>query len=125
MYEILYLIITVLLLTICLFLADKLIGDKPDSMGGGYFLKALITAIVIIALIIGVGAVVGALGILGISGIAPILGFVLAAYAVKMLLLASSTYERAVWVTLVAYIFVFMINYLAQVIGHITLIQYI
>lgn len=122
--QLLFLVITLLILTIVLFLADKLIGDKPSKLDGGYFVKALITAVVIIVIIIGVGAVIGAVDVLGIGQIVPILAFVLSCYAIKMLLLSSSSFEKATWVGLVAWLFIYIINYLTNELFNADLLQY-
>ena len=115
-------VISILLLAIILFLADKLIGDKPDKLTGGYLLKAILTALVIIVVIIGVSYVVSQVDILGIGRITTILAFVLSCYVIKFLLLNRSGFETAVWVGVITWLFVYILNYLAETLFHQSLI---
>ena len=125
--EILLLVITVLLISLSLFIADKLIGDKPDSIGGGYLLKAIFTAIIIIVLIIGTTAVLGVLSNIlpALAQIAPILAFVMGAYAVKFFLLKESSFEKAVWVTLTTWLMIYIIDFVSATLGGPDLVQFI
>ncbi|MHA2502406.1 MAG: hypothetical protein ACXAE3_06045 [Candidatus Kariarchaeaceae archaeon] len=125
--QILILVITVLLISLSLFFADKLIGDKPDSLGGGYFVKAVITSIVIIVLIIGTSAVVGVLASIlpPLGQIAPILAFVMGAYAVKYFLLKQSSFEKSVWVALITWVIIYIIDYVSALLGGPDLVQFI
>ncbi|MCE7736009.1 MAG: hypothetical protein GPJ54_14095 [Candidatus Heimdallarchaeota archaeon] len=123
--QILILVIAVLLLALFLFFGDKILGNKPVKLTSGYFIKAMITAVVIFALIIGVSAVISEINVLGIGRILTILTFVISAYAIKIILMDDATYERAVWVGVVAWTLVYIADYLAQEIGNTELIPYI
>jgi hypothetical protein len=124
---ILLLIITVLLIAIFLFVGDKLLGTKEGKLDGSYFLKALLTAVVIILLIIAAGAVIGFLSqfIPGIGPIVTILGFILATYAVKMLLMKHGVLDKAIWVTFIAYLLVYIVNGIAVQLGQQPIILFI
>ena len=111
--ELLFLIITVLLLALCLFIGDKLLGNRGVHFTKSYYLNAIITAIVIVLIIIAASAVVGYINVLGIGQILPILSFVLAVYAIKSLLMKGATYERSTWVGLITWTMAYVINYIA------------
>lgn len=113
LYTFLIFTISVLLIALCLYIADKLVGTKPYKLTSGYYIKAIITAIIIIVLIIAVGVVLGYVGILGIDRIATILAFVLSCYAIKILLMDTNDYEKAVWVGVITWILIYVINYLS------------
>lgn len=109
----LIIIVTVLLLALCLFVGDKLLGNRGVQLTKGYYLNAIITAIVIVIIIIAASAVVGFIDILGIGQIIPILSFVLAVYAIKALLMKGATYERSTWVGIITWTMAYVINYIA------------
>ncbi|OLS28745.1 MAG: hypothetical protein HeimC2_04750 [Candidatus Heimdallarchaeota archaeon LC_2] len=128
--QILILVIGVLLLALFLFIGDKLFGNKPVKLSSSYYLTAIITAVVIFAIIIGVSAAVGELDSstqVGIGNIVTILSFVISCYAIKIILMDSATYERAVWVGVVAWTLVYVADYIAREIsnGDTELIPYI
>ncbi len=126
--QILILVIAVLLLALFLFFGDKILGNKPVKLTSGYFIKAIITAVVIFALIIGVSAIFGEIDStiqLGIGRILTILTFVISVYAIKIILMDDATYERAVWVGVIAWTMVYVADYIAQEIGNQELIPYI
>ncbi len=118
--------ITLILLALFLFVGEKVFGNRTVRLTGGYFLTALVVAIVIVILIIVAGAVAGFLGSLipGAGAIAQILGFVLSAYAVKSILMKSATYERAVWVTLVAFFFIYIVEGITTTLFDVSIIVY-
>ncbi len=122
--DVILLVITVLLIALFLFVGDKLVGSKNVKLTSSYYLRALITAIVIILLIIGVSAVIGAVNVLGIGNIIPILAFVVSCYAIKMLLMSSTSYERSVWVGIITWILIYIVDYIFGLFG-LDLIQYI
>ncbi len=124
--DIVFLIITVLLLAIFLFIGDKLFGNRKIELSISYYLNALVTAIVIIALIIGISAVISAIDVLGIGQIVPILAFVAACYAIKGILMTGATYERSVWVGVIAWLLVYVCNYISNdMFGTRDLVEYI
>ena len=110
--QIVLLIITVLLLALFLFVGDKLVGNKNVHLTSGYYINALITAAIIIVVIIATGIVVGFVDFFGIGQILPILAFILATFVTKMFLVKGN-YERAMWVTLIAWILVYVVEYVA------------
>lgn len=107
--------LTLIFLSIALFLGEKIFGNRTVNFSGSYFLKALFVSFVILILMIASFAVAGFIGtyLPGASGIGSILGFVLAAYAVKTLLMKAATYERSVWVTLFAFLVIYVIEGIA------------
>ena len=110
------LIIAILLVALFLFIGDKIFGKTKVELSGAYYLKAIITAVVIFGLIIGVNAILGEIeGALeiGIAGIAPILAFVVSIYAIRGLLMESADYERAAWVGVIAWTLVYITDYIA------------
>ncbi|MHA2031927.1 MAG: hypothetical protein ACW99A_14410 [Candidatus Kariarchaeaceae archaeon] len=125
--QVLILLIGVLLLALFLFIGDKLLGNKPVKLTTSYYIKAMITAAVIFALIIGVSAIVNEIDILGIGRILTILTFVISCYAIQKLLMDSATYERSVWVGVIAWTLVYVADYLAREIsdGEQELVPYI
>ncbi len=110
--QIVLLLITVLLLALFLFVGDKLVGNKNVHLTSGYYINALITAALIIVVIIGAGIVVGLVDFFGIGQILPILAFILATFVTKMFLVKGN-YERAMWVTLIAWLLVYVVEYVA------------
>ena len=106
--QILILVVAVLLLALFLFFGDKILGNNPVKLTGGYFVKAMITAVVIFGLIIGVSAIINAIGILGIGRILTILTFVISIYAIQKILMDNATYERATWVGVIAWTLVYI-----------------
>lgn len=122
--EILLLVLAVIVLALCLILADKIIGEKQD-FSGGLFLQAVLTAIIIIVLIIAVGVVVGLVDILGIGQIAPILAFVGGCYAIKMLFLKDSSFEKSVWLGVITWVLVYIINYIGNELGAGSIVNFI
>ena len=123
--QILILVVAVLLLALFLFFGDKILGNNPVKLTGGYFVKAMITAVVIFGLIIGVSAIINAIGILGIGRILTILTFVISIYAIQKILMDNATYERATWVGVIAWTLVYIVDYIAQQFGSRELIPYI
>lgn len=125
--QIALLILSVVLMAIFLFVGDKVFGTRKVRLDSGYFLKAVLTAILIILLIIAAGAVAGFIGsiIPGVTGIVTVLGFVLASYVVRGILLKHATFERSAWVTLVAYLLVYIANGISQLLIEQPLVQYI
>ena len=115
--EIIFLVITVLLLALCLFVGDKLFGNGEVHLTSGYYISACITAIVIIVIIIVVGVVVGLIDILGIGNISTIASFVGSVYVIKALLMKGATFERSTWVGIFTWIMVYVINYLGGLFG--------
>lgn len=109
----LIIIVTVLLLALCLFVGDKLLGNRGVQLTKGYYLTAIITAIVIVIIIIAASAVVGFIDILGIGQIIPILSFALAVYAIKALLMKGATYERSTWVGIITWTLAYVINFIS------------
>ncbi len=111
--------LTLVVLAIALFLGEKSFGNRSVEFSGSYFLKALIVAVVILALMIASFAVAGFIGqfLPGATGIGPILGFVLSSYAVKSLLMRDASYERGVWVTLVAFFIIYVVEGIAAIFG--------
>ncbi len=126
--QILILVIGVLLLALFLYIGDKLFGNRPVKLTSSYYITAMITAVVIFAIIIGVSAAVSELDFdIGISRIATILSFVISCYAIKIILMDKATYERAVWVGVIAWTLVYIADYLAREIsdGDYELVPYI
>ena len=129
--RILLLIIAILLTTLLLYLATRIVTKKSDS-DAGYWVKLLLTAILIWVLVIAVGAVVGALGTLGtaFSQAIIVIVFTGAIYIVKFLILPETSghydyWERAIWITLLTFIFIVVVNYISVQLGHFQLISYI
>ena len=128
--QILLLIIAILLTTLLLYLATRIVTGKKDS-DTGYWVKLLLSAILIWVLVIAVGAVIGALGALGqaFSQAILVIVFTGSIYIVKLLILPETksydAWERAIWITLLTFIFIAVVNYLSVQIGHIALINYI
>lgn len=124
--DIVWFTISIILIALFLFVGDKIFGTKKIQLTAGYFIQALITAAVIILAVIVAGAVGGFIGTLlpGAEGIVSILGFVLATYAAKIILLSGETYERSTWIVVTAYLLIFIANGLAALVS-ITLIPYI
>ncbi len=116
--------ISALLLALALFVGDKVFGDRNVKLTKSYYINAVITAVVILVLIIGVSAVAGMLSILGIGQIIPILTFVVSVYVIKALLMRGGTYERSTWVGIIAWVMVYIMNYIGEIIG-VRLIQFI
>ncbi|MHA2249089.1 MAG: hypothetical protein ACXAD7_01945 [Candidatus Kariarchaeaceae archaeon] len=123
--EIIFLVITVLLLAIFLYIGDKIFGNRRVELTSGYYINAIITAIVIIVLIIGISAVIAEVDILGIGQIAPILVFVAGCYAIRGLLMKGASYERAVWVGVIAWLCVYVCNYISDQLFDTPLVEYI
>lgn len=123
--QILILVIAVLLLALFLFLGDKILGNKPVRLTSAYFVKAMITAIVIFALIIGVSAIISEIDVLGLGRILTILTFVISVYAIQKILMDDASYERAAWVGVIAWTLVYVADYIAQEIGDQELVPYI
>ncbi|RMG27347.1 MAG: hypothetical protein D6732_20215 [Methanobacteriota archaeon] len=111
--------LTLVILAIALFLGEKFFGTRSVELTGSYFLKALIVAFVILALMIASFAVAGFIGsfLPGASGIGSILGFVLSSYAVKSLLMRDASFERGVWVTLIAFFIIYVVEGIATIFG--------
>ncbi len=124
--QIIIIAISILLIAIFLFIGDKLLGSGKPQLTAGYFLLAVITALLVIIVIIAAGAAVGFLATFlpGIGGIVPILGFVLATYIVKMVLVKEE-FQRSMWITMIAYALVYITNAVAVYIGFQPIIQYI
>lgn len=110
--QIVLLIITVLLLALFLFVGDKLIGNKNVHLTSGYYINALITAAIIIVVIIVAGILVDFIDFFGIGQILPILAFIFATFITKMFLVKGD-FQRAMWVTLIAWILVYVVEYVA------------
>ncbi len=123
--EILFLVITVLLLALFLYVGDKLFGNRRIELTSAYYLNAVVTAIVVIALIIGINAVISEVDILGVGQIAPILAFVLGCYAINWLLMKNATYERSVWVGVIAWLLVYVANYISNELFETEIVDYI
>ncbi|MCY3413467.1 MAG: hypothetical protein INQ03_17635 [Candidatus Heimdallarchaeota archaeon] len=123
--DVIILIVAVILLAIALFVGDKIFGNRKVEFTGSYFIKALLTAVVIMVIIIGVSAVVGRINILGIGQIVPILSFVLGVYAIKIILMVGATYERSTWVGVIAWLVVYIINYISETLFNVHLIDFI
>lgn len=128
--QILILVIGVLLLALFLFIGDKLLGNRPVKLTSSYYITAMITAAVIFGIIIGVGAAVGELDSstqVGIGNIVTILSFVISCYAIKIILMDKATYERSVWVGVIAWTLVYIADYIAREIsdGDYELVPYI
>ena len=128
--QFLLLIIAILLTTLLLYLATRIVTGKKDS-DTSYWLKLLLSAILIWILVIAVGAVIGALGALGQAFGQAILVIVFTGsiYIVKLLILPETknydAWERAKWITLLTFIFIYVVNYLSVQIGHFALINFL
>lgn len=114
---IILLLIAALLLALALFVGDKVFGNRRVELTSGYYINALITAIVILLLIIGVSAIIGTISILGIERIIPILTFVVSVYVIKALLMKGATFERATWVGIITWVVAYMINFIGELIN--------
>ena len=129
--RILLLIIAILLTTLLLYLATRIVTSKKDS-DRSYWLKLLLSAILIWILVIVVGAVIGALGTLGaaFSQALVVIVFTGSIYIVKMLILPETRgnydlWERAIWITLLTFIFIFVVNYISVQLGGFELINFL
>lgn len=129
--RILLLIIAILLTTLLLYIATRIVTGKKESHSS-YWLRLLLSAILIWVLVIAVGAVVGALGTIGnaFSQAIVVIVFTGAIYIVKFLILPETkgnyeVWERAIWITLLTFIFIAIVNYISTQLGNIALINYI
>ena len=119
--QILLLIAAILLTALMLYLATRIVTGRKES-DSSYLIKLLISAILIWVLIIVVGALVGALGNL-LSQAATVIIFTGAIYIVKILIMPSATgrydvWERAIWIALLTFIFIYIVNYLSGSLGY-------
>lgn len=129
--RILLLIIAILLTTLLLYLATRIVAKKKDS-DTSYWLKLLLAAILIWVLVIAVAAVIGALGTLGtaFSQAIIVIVFTGSIYIVKLLIMPETkgyydSWERSIWITLLTFIFIFIVNYISVQLGGFQLINYI
>lgn len=129
--RILLLIIAILLTTLLLYLATRIVTGKKDS-DTSYWIKLLLSAILIWILVIAVGAVIGALGTLGAAFGQALLVIVFTGsiYIVKLLILPETyshydSWERAIWIALLTFIFIFVVNYISVELGGFELINFL
>ena len=129
--RILLLIIAILLTTLLLYLATRIVTKKRGS-DKEFWIKLLLSAILIWLLVIAVGAVVGALGSLGSAFSQAILVIVFTGsiYIVKFLILPETQgnydyWERSIWIALLTFIFIFVVNYISVQLGGFELINFI
>ena len=129
--RILLLIIAILLTTLLLYLATRIVTKKRGS-DKEFWIKLLLSAILIWLLVIAVGAVVGALGSLGSAFSQAILVIVFTGsiYIVKFLILPETQgnydyWERSIWIALLTFIFIFVVNYISVQLGGFELINFL
>jgi hypothetical protein len=121
----LLLIAAILLTAIILYLATRIVTGRKET-DSSYLLKLLASAILIWALIIVVGALISAIGdlstVTGIQQATTVIIFTGSIYIIKILIMPTATgsydvWERSIWIALLAFIFIYAVNYISGSLG--------
>ena len=107
MKDLILLIVASHLLLLFLFLADKLIGNKPAQITVSYYLRAFLTSLAVLVILVGTAWLVNTIDFAAFRRLAPILSFVGACYVVKVILVGAP-FEKSLWVTLAAWLLMYI-----------------
>ena len=108
--SLLLLIVASHLLLLFLYLADRMCGNRPQHLTASYYLRAFITAVVFLAVLIAVRWAVGRYDIVFIRETAPVAGFVVASYVVRTVQMKDTSFDKAVWVSLIAWVAIYAVD---------------
>ena len=95
-----------------LFVSDKLLGNRPDRLSLSYYLRAFITSIAVLGLMVALSWVARAMSADTqlLLRIAQVIAFVAACWIVKVILMGGASLDRALWVTLVVWILTLIVD---------------
>ena len=113
--QILILIVVLLLIAIALLIGQKLFALEEFDLNLSLVLKAILAAIAIVLLYLVLIILYGLIPLaawarLIFDGFVILFGFIFATYIVRGILNRKETYERSMWITIVAYVILAVVD---------------